>query len=88
MVLEKTEREKQAIEQKKQKDQLLKERMEKIKELVRYYNKYLAGVTLGFANVAFADFFSIWLQKTVAGDNSSANIFIIKNYLNSIKGNY
>jgi hypothetical protein len=32
-------------------------------------------------------FVSIWLQKTVAGDNSCANIFIIKNYLNSIKGN-
>jgi hypothetical protein len=41
MVLEKAEREKQAIEQKKQKDQLLKERMMKIKELVGYYNKYL-----------------------------------------------
>jgi len=34
-----------------------------------------------------AIFFSIWLQKTVAVDNSGANIFIIKNYLNSIKGN-
>jgi hypothetical protein len=27
------------------------------------------------------------ITKTVAGDNSGANIFIIKNYLNSIKGN-
>jgi hypothetical protein len=44
------------------------------------------GVALGFANVAFGNF-SIWLQKTVGGDNSGANIFIIKNYLNSIKGN-
>jgi hypothetical protein len=34
-----------------------------------------------------AIFVSIWLQKTVAGDNSGANIFIIKNYFNSIKGN-
>ena len=34
MALEKAEREKQALEQKKQKDQLLKERMERIKELV------------------------------------------------------
>ena len=42
---------------------------------------------LDFANVAFGDFFSIWLQKKVAGDNSGANIFIIKNYLKSIKGN-
>ena len=28
-----------------------------------------------------AIFVSIWLQKTIAGDNSGANIFIIKNYL-------
>ena len=34
-----------------------------------------------------AIFVSNWLQKTVAGDNSGGNIFIIKNYLNSIKGN-
>ena len=34
MALEKAEKEKQALEQKKQKDQLLKERMERIKELV------------------------------------------------------
>jgi hypothetical protein len=34
-----------------------------------------------------AIFVSTWLQKTVAGDHSDANIFIIKNYLNSIKGN-
>lgn len=37
MALEKATRERQALEQKKQKDQLLKERMEKIKELVKIH---------------------------------------------------
>ena len=43
-----------------------------------------SGVTLGFANVAFGDFCFYLAPKTVAGDNSGANIFIIKNYLNSL----